>query len=132
MSFQYVTGSPYKFITFTIRNCVRFFHEGESEGGKTRAYRLPACHVSKKWRCMFVRSRARARVNKVKHLSRVNGNINTPRRLRLETSRANERGTKDFAAAGREAGALRSAEGQRVRGRFSCRRKRPKVEDSRW
>lgn len=37
--------------------------------------------------------RAQARVNKVKHLSRVNGNINTPRRLRLETSRANERRT---------------------------------------
>lgn len=24
------------YITFTVRNCMRFFHEGESEGGKTK------------------------------------------------------------------------------------------------
>lgn len=45
------------YITFTVRNCASFFHEGESEGGKTKgndAYRLPACHVSKKWRCVFI------------------------------------------------------------------------------
>lgn len=55
----------------------------------------------------------RAQVNKVKHLSRVNGNINTPRRLRLETSRANERGTKDFDATGAAEGSkrVRSVEG---------------------
>lgn len=88
---------------------------------------------------MFVRHRARARVNKVKHLSRVNGNINTPRRLRLETSRANERGTEDFDAAGGRRGGKRGTKG--VRGAEgdggesegdSCRRKRPKVGDSRW
>lgn len=118
---------------------MRFFHEGESEGGKTKENDtgipitcLPRIQEVE----MRVRCRARARVNKVKHLSRVNGNINTPRRLRLETSRANERGTKDFDAAGTAGGGtrrpLRSAEGQRIRERFSCRRKRPKVEDSRW
>lgn len=73
----------------------------ERRAETTRAYRLPpttpACllrnRVFKKRRCVFVWRRAQARVNKVKHLSRVNGNINTPRRLRLETSGANERRT---------------------------------------
>lgn len=87
---------------------------------------------------MFVRHRARARVNKVKHLSRVNGNINTPRRLRLETSRANERGTEDFDAAGEAWGGggmkgVRGAEGDGGESEGdSCRWKRPKVGDSRW
>lgn len=78
---------------------MRFFHEGESEGGKTKRHTdyLPATYPRSEDACSYD---ARARVNKVKHLSRVNGNINTPRRLRLETSRANERGTKDFDAAG--------------------------------
>lgn len=85
---------------------------------------------------MFVRHRARARVNKVKHLSGVNGNINTPRRLRLETSRANERGTEDFdAAGGRLVGmkGVRGVEGDDGESEGdSCRWKRPKVGDSRW
>lgn len=117
--------------TSVVGNYARFFQEGESEVGKTDrndagipiTY-LPACllrnRVSKKWRCVFVWRRSQARVNKVKHLSRVNGNINTPRRLRLETSRANERRTptpQGWRAAGRKA--LRTpGDGGGIRGRF--------------
>lgn len=118
---RYALEFPLSAIICNFSKKVRVRLERRTE--TTRAYRLPAClrsRVSKKWRCVFVWRRAQARVNKVKHLSRVNGNINTPRRLRLETSRANERRTlmPQGWQTGRAKSVTNAKRWRRIRGRF--------------
>ena len=104
--------SSYNVQCLLLKNHVHFF-SGDKSASREKELQKRLGHTdyrSSRHVASYLRSRDacsyehRARVNKVKHLSRVNGNINTPRRLRLETSRANERGTEDFDAAGGKAG----------------------------
>lgn len=74
-----------------------------------------------------VRVAAVAQVNKVKHLSCVNGNINTPRPLRLETSRA-----KDSDVASGRWCEPRSVRVSWVSGREREEQDGQKVRGSRW
>lgn len=121
---RYVLELPLSAIMCDFSKKVRVKLERRAE--TTRAYRLlylpayVAVYLSSGDACSFVWRRAQARVNKVKHLSRVNGNINTPRRLRLETSRANERRTlmPQGWRTGRAKSVTNARRQRRIRGRF--------------
>lgn len=82
-----------RITTVVVSNCVRFSVKVRVrvERQNDASIRHVASYQEVEMRVRTAQC-ARERINKVKHLSRVNGNINTPRRLRLETSRARYQG----------------------------------------